>query len=523
MDWRYPISRRDFLKLTGVMSATMFGAPIWGERNLAWGQDKGVFEEFGTAYSETIVTLDPQNTTALGNGLLNPYIFDFPLDRDGQTNEMVPQAATGWEAKSDTVWRFYIRQGIKFWNGNPLTAKSFVFTQNRIIDPKFVSPQRNWFAQVDKAVAVDPYTVDILCKTPFPAYPALMSNLPILDEQYYGSHNLDHTTANPMGSGPFTFKKWNRGIGVEMEVNKDYWMPPPPIKVLKYYGIQEAETRTASLLSGQTKIISGIPLDHFERIQKAGLRAEGKPGPRIVFGAFNQKIKPFDDMRVRQACNYAVDNRKIMNVFMKGMGEVMNQPLGSAIFGHNPKLSFYDVNLDKAKSLMRAAGYPNGLPHPVTLELVPGYALNLLEICEAAAYDLRRIGIQVKVQPRENADFRARRPAATGDPNFGPLFAGSWGVASFDASSYLPLLLDGKGAYGRNYDEKGEKWIEKTNSIVDKQKRLKELHDLEAYFHEQCPFIWLHVQPNTYAMSTDHDFKARVDERLTVTQMKKIK
>jgi len=205
------------------------------------------------------------------------------------------------------------------------------------------------------------------------------------------------------------------------------------------------------------------------------------------------------------------------------MGEVMNQPLGSAIFGHNPKLSFYDVNLDKAKSLMRDAGYPNGFPQPVTLELVPGYALNLLEICEAVGYDLRRIGIQVKVQPRENADFRARRPAATGDPNFGPLFAGSWGVASFDASSYLPLLLDGKGAYGRNYDEKGEKWIEKTNSIVDKQKRLKELHELEAYFHEQCPFIWLHVQPNTYAMSTDHDFKARVDERLTVTKMKKIK
>jgi len=230
MDWKYPISRRDFFKLTGLMSATMFGAPIWGDRNLAWGQDKGVFEEFGTAYSETIVTLDPQNTTALGNGLLNPYLFDFPLDRDGQTNEMVPQAATGWEAKSDTVWRLHIRQGIKFWNGNPLTAKSFAFTQNRILDPKFVSPQRNWYLQIDKAVVVDPYTVDILCKTPFPAYPAMLSNLPILDEQFYGSHNLDHTTANPMGSGPFIFKKWNRGIGVEMEANKNYWMPPLPSK-----------------------------------------------------------------------------------------------------------------------------------------------------------------------------------------------------------------------------------------------------------------------------------------------------
>ena len=523
MDWKYSIDRRDFLKLAGAASMVMFGSRIWGERNLAEAAEKGVFEEFGTAYSETIVTLDPYNTTALGNAIMNPYMWDTPIDRDGQTNEMINRAVTGWEAKSDTVWRYYVRQGIKFWNGNKLTAKSFAFTQNRVIDPKFASPQRNLYAQVEKAVEVDTYTVDIICKDPFPAYPAIMNGFPILDEEYYGSHNLDHTTANPMGSGPFIFRRWHRGIGVEMEVNKNYWMPPPPIQILKYYGIQEAETRTASLLSGQTKIISGVPLDHFERIQKGGFRAEGKPGPRIVFAGFNQQIKPFDDGRVRQACNYAVDNRKIMKVFMKGMGEVMNQPLASTIFGYNPNLPMYDVDLERAKSLMKSAGYPNGWPKPITLELVPGYALNLLEACEAIGYDLRKIGIQVKVQPRENADFRARRPAATGDPNFGPMFAGSWGNSSFDPQMYLPYILHRKGAYGRNYDEKGEKWIEKCNTIVDKGKRLKEVQAMEAYFHEQCPFIWLHLQPNTYAMSNDHDFRARADEYLLVSNLRKIK
>ena len=407
MDWKYPIDRRDFLKLAGAASLTLFGAPIWGERNLAEAQEKDVFEEFGTAYSETIVTLHPYNTTSVGNVMLDKFIFDTPIDRDGQTNEMVNRAVKGWEAKSDKVWRYYIRPGMKFWNGNKLTAKSFAFTQNLVIDPKFVSPQRNLYSQVEKAAVVDEYTVDVICKEPYPAYPAVMVSFAILDEQYYSSNSLDHTTANPMGSGPFVFKKWNRGIGIEMEVNKNYWMPPPPIKVLKYYGIQEAETRTASLLSGQTKVIAGVPLDHFERIQKAGFRAEGKPGPRIVFAGFNQRIKPFDDVRVRQACNYAVDNRKIMKVFMKDMGEVMNQPLSSTIFGHNPKLSFYDQDIERAKKLMGDAGYGKGYPQTLNLEVQPGFALSLLEICEAIAYDLRKIGLNVKVQPRENADFPA--------------------------------------------------------------------------------------------------------------------
>jgi peptide/nickel transport system substrate-binding protein len=218
-----------------------------------------------------------------------------------------------------------------------------------------------------------------------------------------------------------------------------------------------------------------------------------------------------------------VDNRKIMKVFMKGMGEVMNQPLASTIFGFNPNLSMYDVDLEKAKKLMRDAGYANGFPKPINLETVPGIFLGAIEVCEAIAYDLRKIGLQVKVQPRENADFRARRPAATGDANFGPMFAGSWGNPSFDPQNYLPYLLDRKGSYGRNYDEKAEKWIAKCNTIVDRKKRLKELNDLEAYFHEQCPFIYLHLQPNTYAMSNDNNFKARTDEYLILSNLKKTK
>ena len=523
MKWNHPIDRREFLKLTGAASMIMFGAPLWGERNLAEAAQGDIFEEFGTAYGETVVTLDPHNTTALGNALMNTYMWDTPMERGGQTNEMIPRAATAWESKSSTVWRYHIRQGIKFWNGNNLTAKSFAFTQNRLVDPNFVSPQRNLYKQVEKAVVVDDYTVDIICKEPFPAYPAILNGFDILDEEYYGSHNLDYTTAHPMGSGPFIFKKWHRGIGVEMEVNKNYWMPPPPIKTLKYYGIQEAETRTASLLSGQTKIVYGVPLDHFDRIKTAGMRAEGMPGPRIVFTGMNHRIKPFDDIRVRQACNYAVDNQKIMKVFMKGIGEVMNQPLGSAIFGYNPNLPMYDVDLEKAKSLMNDAGYGKGFPKSINLETVPGIALNVVEICEAIGYDLRKIGLDVKVQPRENADFRARRPAATGDPNFGPMFAGSWGSASFDPQSYLPYILHRQGSYGRNYDEKAEEWIGKCMIIVDTDERLKELHALEAYFNEQCPFIWLHVQPNTYGMSSDHDFKARADERLIVKGLKRVK
>ena len=516
--WTYPVSRREFLEMSAAAGAVLFGGPLWEGQAEAQG---ALFAEFGTAQSETIVTLDPQNTTALGNAILSNYMWDSPVFRSPD-NKLIPWACTEWRAVSDTLWRFKVRTGIRFWNGNPLTARSLAFSLNRIVDPKFVSPQRNAFAQIEKATATDDVTCDVVCKRPFPALPATLYIFAILDEQYYGKHDLDHTTANPMGSGPFVFKAWRRGADVEMEVNRSYWMPPPPIRTLKYYGVSEAETRTAALLSGQAKIIYQVPLDHFERIKQARFRAEGVTGPRIVFAGMHQQKKPFDDVRVRQAVNYAVDNRKIMQVFMKGLGEVMNQPLVSTIFGFNAGLSMYDPDLDRARALMRAAGYPNGFPQPLNLEVVPSFALNLFETSEAVSYDLKRIGLDVRVQVRENADFRARRPAATGDPNFGPMFAGSWGSGTFDPQSYLPALLHRQGAYGRNYDEKAEAWIEKCMAINDVAARLKELQALEAYFHEQCPFIWLHAQPNTYAMAPDIDFKARADELMPVHTIKKI-
>ena len=163
------INRRDFMRYTGLTGLGVASATLLGPNRAAWGED-GVFEEFGVAQNETIVTLDPFTTTALGNALLSPFMYDLLLFRDKDTNELIPWAATGFELADEQTWRFSIRQGIKFWNGNDLTAQSVAFTMNRIIDPDFVSPQRNAFAAIDKAVVVDDYTVDFVCKRPFPAF-----------------------------------------------------------------------------------------------------------------------------------------------------------------------------------------------------------------------------------------------------------------------------------------------------------------------------------------------------------------
>ena len=518
---RGAIERREFMRYTGLLGLGAASATLLAGNRSAFADD-GVFEEFGVAQNETIVTLDPFTTTALGNGLLNPFLYDLLMFRDKDTNELIPWAATGFELAGERTWRFFIREGIRFWNGNPLTAESVAFTMNRIIDPDFVSPQRNAFAAIDKAVVVDDYTVDFVCKRPFPAFVGQAASMPILDEKFYTDHPNDFLTANPMGSGPFIFTKWNKGIGVDMERNPDWWGPTPPIKKLTYYGIKESETRTASLIAGQTKIIYQVPLDHFDRIKEAGLRAEGIAGPRMVFVGFNQEMEPFGDKRIRQACNWAVDNKAINDIFMLGLGTTMNQPLGPALLGHHPDLPSYDQNLDKARQLMSEAGYANGFPGELECEFVPSYALNLLEIVEAVGFDLKNIGINLKVQIRENAEFRARRTQSTGAADFGPMFAGSWGAGSFDPQNVLPYLFDRKGSYGRNADPKAEEWIVKCMSIMDPEARKKELYALEEYFHDECPLIYLHVQPNTYAMSNDHDFGARSDERFAVHYIKKL-
>ena len=167
----------------------------------------------------------------------------------------------------------------------------------------------------------------------------------------------------------------------------------------------------------------------------------------MVFVGFNQEIAPLGDKRIRQACNFAVDNkRRSTTSSCWGSEQPMNQPLGSSPSSATIPICRPTTRTWTGRAqLMSEAGYANGVPGEIACEFVPSYALNLLEIVEAVGFDLKNIGINLKVQIRENAEFRSRRTQSTGVPDFGPMFAGSWGAGSFDPAERAALPLRPQG------------------------------------------------------------------------------
>lgn len=482
------------------------------------------------AQSADINTLDPKFLKGRETQNVLRLIFDSLYHRDNNM-QIIPWLATSYENPDSLTWRFHLRKDVKFSNGDDFTANDVKFTMDRLLAEDSGWSERSF---IDKVEVVDDYTVDIITKEPYPALLTRVVLWHMTDEKYFNQVGEDGFQSKPVGTGPYKFVQWTKDEQVVLEANENYWLGAPKIKTVIFKPIPETATRIAALESGDVNIISNVPPDYVNNPGE-GVKIATIPGTRAFFIGMNVNDPPFDDVRVRQAMNYAVDVPTIIKTVLNGLARPMDNPLLPEAFGY-VATPVYHYDPAKAKSLLADAGHPNGFEFQ--LDTNP----DLKEIAQALSGQLSEVGIVMHINILDPAALTAKD-----EPGGSQAYLSSWGNSETDASGIIPKQFyskrygcdlvtykypDPKSGYGDSAkgcyytgfgDPEVDKAIEAGQTEIDPAKRKADWATALKLIVDKTPWVFLYNPSEIYAYRGVEGWTPRSDalfnlENATVTQ-----
>jgi peptide/nickel transport system substrate-binding protein/oligopeptide transport system substrate-binding protein len=322
-------------------------------------------------------TLDPARIQDVYSRSVAQQIFDGLVQFD-QTLGIAPALAQFWKASRDGLtWTFTLRKGVKFHHGRELTSADVVHSLTRILDPKVKSGAADLFTNIKGARefragtadhvaglhALDRYTVQVTLNDAYAPFVSMLAvgHAKIVPKDVV-EQRRDAFGVQPVGTGPFKFVRWDRGREIVLAVNPEYYDGAPRLSRLVYrvFPGEQADAMYEEFEKGNLED-SPIPTRDYRRILASRNHMYVKrPMINVRFYGLNTRVKPFDDRRVRQALNYAIDREAIIQDVVLGRYTLARGILPPGTLGFNPQLTGYPYAPDKARELLAKAGYPGG-------------------------------------------------------------------------------------------------------------------------------------------------------------------
>ena len=445
-------------------------------------QDREIVVELG----EDISTLDDHMHSQRGGIIALRLINDHFLIRDLQTMRPKPNIISEWKAINDTTWEFKLRSGMKFHTGDPVTANDAKFSFDRVLNPAQKSPQRANITWVKEVKVLDPLTFQITTDGPFPLVLERLTGFSLVSEKYIKEKGDAAMSERPVGSGPYKFVSWRRGVTLTLERNEDYWGEKGILKRIIVRNIPDAATQIAELLAGNVHVVRIVPADQVKAVN-ASKTAEVRARPilRVVFmwldAIGRASDSPFKNLKVRQAANLAVDKKAIVEKVQGGMAQLIEGPLNPMHFGFDPSLKGYPYDPDKAKQLLAEAGYPGGV------EVDLNFAMDV-SVVEAVQGYWAKVGIKANIKDMRSsvAGFvemqRTGKLKDSGNQNWG-----SYSV--FDADSLFMFWFHRQGQEAYAYTPELEKMLEEARKTLDQNKRKQLYFQAQKYVVDNA--LWL--------------------------------
>src|ERR671924_1959738 len=318
------------------------------------------------ALQSDIPNWDPPNSVLRESIILGYHVFDHLAARDVKTNKVGPSLATSWRTLDDTTWEVKLRKGVKFHDGTPFTAKDVKASFDRVLDEKNKLTARGNHAKIKSVEVVDDHTVRFKTDGPYPLFVERMTALVMQSEKAIKDKGHEWMQENPVGTGPYKLVRWSKKQEHLLVRNDDYWGAKPAFKHVRIRIIPEQATQIAELISGGVDVIKAVPPDQMDVINKSGqARTSTSPILRTAMLQLDQAGRagpnPFQDRRVRQAANLAVDMDAIIKHVLNGLGDRTATVVNPMAFGFDPNLKPYKQDLAQAKKLLAEAGFPNGV------------------------------------------------------------------------------------------------------------------------------------------------------------------
>ncbi|UII56653.1 ABC transporter substrate-binding protein [Cytobacillus spongiae] len=454
-------------------------------------------------------SLDPAATTEGESFKVTKNIYETLIEFGDQDTEIQKGLAIDWSNTEDGLtYTLKLREGVKFHDGTDFNAEAVVYNFNRwktgnsgASEDKvpYYYYKSQFGDKVDEVAAVDEYTVEFKLNTPIaPFYKNLaMSPFAIASPAAIEKHG-DKFMENPVGTGPFVFKEWKRNDRIVLEKNENYWEEgKPKLQQVIFRAIPENSARLNALATGEVDLIDGVNYSDLDSIKSnADLQVFNRPSMNVGYVGLTNTRGPLQDKKVRQALNYAVDKQSIIDAFYAGAAEPAKNPMPPMIAGYNDDVEGYEYNPEKAKELLKEAGFEDGFEMELWAMPVPRpYMPDGQKVAEALQANFADIGVKAKIVSYEWGTYLDKARKGEADT-----FLLGWTGDNGDADNFLYVLLDQDSIGSNNYayykNEEVHALLTKAQTLADQGEREKLYKQAQELIHEDAPWIPLvHSQP----------------------------
>ena len=508
------MNRREFAKLLGVSATALAGIPLGVTR--AVGQTKG-----GTL--NTIIQPEPpilvtalnqqQPTLTVGGKLYESLLrYDFDL-------KPLPGLAKSWEVSPDGLtYTFKLFPNITFHDGKPLTSEDVVFTMTKVLMETHARG-RVTFARIAKAEAPDPLTVVFTLKSPFAPFLTSLdcTTAPIVPKHIYEGTDYRKNPANAqaIGCGPFKLKEWVKGSHIHFVRHEGYHRPGEPyLDEIIYRAIPDGASRAVAVEQGKVQLTQWGDIEFFEvaRLKKLPNYEMSTKGYEFFaphqWIELNNRNKPMDDKRFRQAVMYAIDRKVMLQRIYFGLGKLATGPISSKTRFYDKNVKTYEYSIDKAKALLDEMGLkpgPDGKRVSLRYLISPVSEANT-RAAEFIRQSLGRVGIDVQLQTTDIAgwadkfgnwdyDMTANLVYQFGDP--------ALGVARTYITSNIKkgILFSNTSGYS---NPEVDRLFEEAAVATSDDKRQELYSQVQRILVEDVPVLWTFEQ----------DYPNFIDKRL---------
>ncbi|MEV0403071.1 ABC transporter substrate-binding protein [Actinoallomurus sp. NPDC050550] len=496
MTERTMMGRRDLLRFGGLTVAGLSMPGLLSACKAGSNPAAKAGKELRVAQAVDATTLDPQKQGDLPsmNVLIN--IFDTLTVHDVD-DRLVGGLAERWETVSPTTWRFHLRNGVTFHNGEPCDANAVKYSIERLIDPATKSPIVE-LRLVTKVNVVDAHTVEVLTSRPDPILPAKMSLFGgvIVPPGYIKGQGDAAFAAKPVGTGPFVFQSWQRDGQIVLTANPKYWGGRPAFDKLTIKVMPDPAASLAALQSGELDIVSGLTPDAAQQLNGTpDMKVVTAPGIRTFFVSLDTLSGgPLAKKEVRQALNHALDVPTLIKSVLNGAAQQESTLIPHQSFGFDPSTQPFAYDLAKAKNLLAQAGYPSGF----TVKLTASSADK--DMVQAISGQLQKVGVKADVSLMDAATFK-QRLLSSNKQALGPMyFAGNTGW-TLDAESNLQSFIRHDRRQSRWNNAAADTLIDTEENSIDQAKRKEAFTKLQQLMIDEAPFLYLYQISNLYAIN----------------------
>ncbi len=472
-----------------------------------------------SAFSQTVTvtqaadaaTLDPAFSRELATYNVLWHIFD-PLIIKQDDGTFSPGIVATWEPTTDTTWHMTLQEGATFHNGEPVTVEAVEYSIDRILDEENASPIRSGFTWISDVEVLNELEFVIHSDSPQPMAEVLFSEIFVVPPAHLEEVGAEAFATSPVGSGPYRFVSWQRGVEIILEANPDYWGEPAPAERLVFRPSEDAFSRTSSLSAGETDLIVNVPASLAPLLSGSGsVDLRSVESARVIYIGINTlKGGALADPRVGQALNYAVDVDAIIEGVLAGAGVPTTTLLTEADFGYTPEVERFPFDPERARELLAEAGATD---LSITVGTPNGRYVNDVQVAQAVAAQLQDVGIDANVEVTEYGAY------------VGALFGGNapdtyligWGNAPYDADYVFWNLTVTDQLLSYYSNERLDELVTLARSTIDREARAEAYAEAMQILTDAPAAIYLYKPVDLYGISARlADWQPRGDELIRV-------